>query len=167
MVCLLFCALPAAAEDVYLTQERFLQDAFGTEPPAKQTLWLTESLRPAIKDIMGHRYPLLRAPYWQQGNRTAWVLEEIGKYKPITTGLVVEGDALVSIQVLVYRESHGWEVKRSFFTDQFKGLQLEDEYELSSHIDGISGATLSVNALTRLAKLALFLHQQVMHGSAS
>jgi Na+-transporting NADH:ubiquinone oxidoreductase subunit NqrC len=33
---------------------------------------------------------------------------------------------------------------------------------LDRHIDGISGATLSVNAINKLSRLALYLHQQVM-----
>ena len=65
------------------------------------------------------------------------------------------------MRVLIYRESHGWEVRYPFFTDQFQGLELSSKNRLNKKIDGISGATLSVNALTRLSKLALFLHQQV------
>ncbi|MDP4879954.1 MAG: FMN-binding protein [Opitutales bacterium] len=49
-----------------------------------------------------------------------------------------------------------------FFTDQFEGLELTNENTLNRKIDGISGATLSVNALTRLSKLALHLHKEAM-----
>ena len=34
--------------------------------------------------------------------------------------------------------------------------------ELDADIDGISGATLSVNAMIKMAKLALLFHKQVM-----
>ncbi|MDP4884461.1 MAG: FMN-binding protein, partial [Opitutales bacterium] len=71
-------------------------------------------------------------------------------------------DALLQMQVLIYRESHGWEVRYPFFTDQFEGLELTNENTLNRKIDGISGATLSVNALTRLSKLALHLHKEAM-----
>jgi hypothetical protein len=60
--------------------------------------------------------------------------------------------------VLIFRESRGWEVRHDFFTDQFKGVTLNDDRELDLPIDNISGATLSVRALTRLARLALYLH---------
>jgi Na+-transporting NADH:ubiquinone oxidoreductase subunit NqrC len=59
--------------------------------------------------------------------------------------------------VLIFRESHGWEVRHDFFTDQFKGLTLDGDSNLSARIDGISGATLSVNALRNLARFALYL----------
>ena len=62
------------------------------------------------------------------------------------------------MKVLIYRESHGWEVKHDFFTDQFNGLALEEDNGLDGYVDNISGATMSVDALRNLGKLALFLH---------
>lgn len=150
-----------AGEDIYLEPEAFITQSFESEPEAK-VLWLTKDTKAAIKEVLGHDYPGLRIRYWQMGGRTAWILEEIGKVKPITTGFVVEDDALLQMQVLIYRESHGWEVRYPFFTDQFKGLELEENNRLNKKIDGISGATLSVNALTRLSKLALHLHKEAM-----
>ena len=46
-------------------------------------------------------------------------------------------------------------------TLQFKDATLTTERNLDRKIDGISGATLSVNALTKLARLALFLDSYV------
>jgi hypothetical protein len=101
----------------------------------------------------------VRVRYWARGARTAWILEEIGKTQPITTGIVVDQGAIARIAVLVYRESHGWEVRYPFFTTQFKGATLSGTHQLDRSIDGISGATLSVRALTRLARVALLLMQ--------
>ncbi len=148
-----------AIEDVYLEPETFIAQSFESEPERK-VLWLTKDLKASIKQVLGRDYRGMRIRYWQQGERTAWILEEIGKVKLITTGFVIEGDAMHSMQVLIYRESHGWEVRYPFFTDQFKGLELGEKNRLNKKIDGISGATLSVNALTRLSKLALHLHRE-------
>ncbi len=65
------------------------------------------------------------------------------------------------MQVLIYRESHGSEVQYPFFSDQFNQLELNEDNQLNKSIDGISGATLSVNALTCLARLALYLDREV------
>lgn len=148
-----------AIEDVYLEPEAFIAQSFESEPEQK-VLWLTKDLKASIKQVLGRDYRGMRIRYWQQGERTAWILEEIGKVKLITTGFVIEGDAMHSMQVLIYRETHGWEVRYPFFTDQFSGLQLEADNRLNKKIDGISGATLSVNALTRLSKLSLYLHKE-------
>jgi hypothetical protein len=156
----LFVLSAWSAEVIYLEPDAFIKRSFEGEPEQK-LLWLDKELKASIKKILNRDYSGLRVRYWQKDSRTAWILEEIGKVKPITAGFLVEEGTLLEMQVLIYRESHGQEVQYSFFTNQFKGLQLDDKQKLDKGIDGISGATLSVNALTRLSLLALFLSKQV------
>lgn len=148
---------PALADDIYQTPESFIEESFQGETPAPQLIWLTKELQAQVTEILGHPYSSFRIRYWGKGARTAWVLEEIGKVKPITTGIVIEDGQISRLKVLVYRESHGWEVKYPFFTNQFQGVALKENTRLNRSIDGISGATLSVDALERLARLALYL----------
>ena len=145
----------------YLTTEDFLELAFGANPPQAQMLWMTSEHREPLARLLGHEYRGLRIRYWRQHDRTAWILDEIGKEQPITIGVVVEGGAIDAVRILEFREIRGWEVRYPFFTDQFRGAELEDE-ELSTDIDGITGATLSVGAVKRVAKAALYLHEQVI-----
>ena len=159
----LVCVTPTTgnADEVYLEPVLFLSEVFGEAQPDTQVLWITKDLKPTANKIMTHSHGPRRARYWAQGQRSAWILEEIGKVKPITTGIVVNEGLIERVTVLIYRESRGWEVRYSFFTDQFIGAKLIGDYELSTSIDGISGATLSVSALTRLAQLALYFHEQI------
>jgi len=162
LVLLLGGLRPAAAEDVFQTPDDFLAETFGGQVPEPALLWITKPMKAEVARILQHgAFRQLRVRYWRDGDRTAWVLEEIGKYKPITTGIVVNKGAIERIRVLIYRESHGWEVRHDFFTNQFQGLTLEQDYSLSGPVDGISGATLSVNALRNLARLALYFHDSV------
>lgn len=150
------------AEQVYQAPENFLAESFTQAVPQPDFLWIKKDMRPKIDKILQHsEFRTLRVRYWRDGTRTAWVLEEIGKYQPITTGIVVSDGTIERIKVLIYRETHGWEIRHNFFTDQFRGLSLTSRDRLSERIDGISGATLSVNALTNLAKLALYFHATV------
>lgn len=146
------------AENTYQSPDDFLKAAFQGIVPKPGVLWLGAIIRSEIKKIMGHAYPGARIRFWKQSQRTAWILEEVGKYKPITAGIIVNSGQIEQVRVLIYRESHGWEVRYPFFTRQFKDIRLNANRGLSRGIDGISGATLSVNALTRLATLALYLH---------
>ena len=150
--------------DVYLEPDAFVAQAFGGDPPAPQALWLDGATRDALEHVLGHPPATLRVRYWARDGRSVWVLEEIGKEEPITTGVVIEGGAIAEIRVLIYRESRGWEVRYPFFTDQFRSLQLTPELRLTRHIDGITGATLSVRALTRIARAALLLDRATAHG---
>lgn len=164
---LLFLALALAvslavkAMGVYQAPEDFLRETFGGQPPAPEAIWLTKDLRQAVTDILGHPPATMRLRYWRQGERTAWIVEEIGKEKPITTGIVIEEGRIELVKVLIFRESRGWEVRHDFFTDQFRQAGLDTQRQLDRNIDSISGATLSVSAITRLARMALYLNARV------
>ncbi len=82
---LLMAAFSAVGEE-YLGREAFLSQAFGDQQPGMHTLWLTEETRTAAKAALGWAPAALRLRYWQAGERTAWILEDIGKDKPITLG---------------------------------------------------------------------------------
>lgn len=161
----LLCQAPViGAQGTYQEPEDFLAEAFDGRPPESSVIWMTGGLKETVEEIMGHRYASLRVRYWRRGAVTAWILEEIGKERPITTGLVVKEGELARLKVLIYRESRGWEVRHEFFTDQFKGAMLTGDLELDRNIDGITGATLSVRAMKKLARLALYLHDTVVSG---
>ena len=154
----LVLSLPLCAETIYETSQDFVKRAFGDSPPAPTLVWLSGARKSAIKALLGHDYPALRLRYWCRAPRSAWVLEEIGKDLPITVGIIVEHLQIQSINVMVYRENRGSEVVAPAFIDQFSGLSSGQRQGLNKPVDGISGATLSVRALTRLAAMAVFLH---------
>jgi hypothetical protein len=156
------CALPIALADeqVYLAPEAFLAESFGT-PPQPSMLWITAEIQPELEKILGHPPPRLRQRYWKDGAKTAWILEEIGKEEFITAGFVVANDRIERARVLIYREGRGMEVRYPAFLKQFDGVQLADGKRLSKRIDGIAGATLSVWAMERMARTALYFHHHV------
>jgi hypothetical protein len=161
-VLLLAPIVPPAFAQTFQEPDAFLAETFSQNVPTPQILDITSDMQREIGRILRHSYRAQRLRYWSDGARTVWILEEIGRYRPITVGFVVSGGAIDTIRVLIYRESHGWEVRHDFFTNQFKGLTLDEQSNLSGRIDGISGATLSVNALRNLARFALYLDRAVM-----
>jgi len=154
-----FCTLPVYSKGVYQTIDEFVADVFVDAVPQKKVLWLKGENKNQLKAIFGRESVGVRQRYWVNGDKTAWVFNEIGKELPITIGVVIKDDQILSIKVLEYRESRGAEVRHDFFTDQFKGVRLDKRQQLSQSIDGISGATLSVWSMQRVARAALFLHQ--------
>ncbi len=155
----LCCAIvaPVSADKVFVEPATFVAEAFGGKPPAPQKLWVTALLNEQVRAIVGSALPALRQKYWREGERTVWILEAIGRDKPITAGYVVEHGAIARTAILVYRESRGAEVRHAFFTDQFTGATLHSDDTLDRKIDGITGATLSVHAISGLARVALLL----------
>lgn len=145
-----------AGETVYLPPDQFIARAFAGSPPKPETLWLTRDVSAQAAQILGHAPAQLRQRYWQDAARSAWVLEEVGKEEAITAGFVVESGRILQAQVLIYRESRGGEIRHAPFLKQYEGAMLTSDYRLDRGIDGISGATLSVRAMERMARLALY-----------
>ena len=151
----------AFATDTYQTSKQFISYSFKGEVPKSKALWLSSDDKAVISEIMSYEYNRLRLRYWQQESQTVWVLDEIGKEKPITIGVHIKNEKIVEVKVLTYRESRGDEVRHDFFTQQFHSAFLTKENMLNQHIDGITGATMSVRALTKVARLALWLNKKV------
>ena len=150
-----------SATEVYQTSAEFVAESFTEQAPAAKAVWVTGELRQGVADVLGHPYRDVRVRYWVAGNRSAWILEEVGKIEPITLGVVVEGGHIEVMKVLTYRESRGFEIRFPFFMDQYRGARVDSDGELDRTIDGISGATLSVRATTKLARVALILNRHV------
>lgn len=164
---LLLCSgvATAHAQEIYMTQDDFVSRHTSAKDNAK-SLWIMGGLRTVAENILDHRPYNLRQRYWQTAERTIWVLEEIGKEEPITAGFAIENGRIVDAQVLVFRESRGWEIHYPTFTAQFADARMTAEDRLDRSIDGISGATLSVNAMRKMARLALAYDRHVQ-GSTS
>ena len=145
------------AQSDYLAPEEFLHQSFGSVVPESNTIWVSGELRKMATAILGHNPSSLRVRYWGDKDRSAWIIDEIGKTEPITFGVTVNQGKIENIKVLAFRESRGWEIKHSFFSKQFLGAGLTGAQQLNKNIDGISGATLSVKAMTNVSRLVLYL----------
>ena len=146
----------------YMSNDEFLAFAFEEGSPRLQFLILDQALRDDAEQILERRLGSARQRYWRDGERTAWIMEEIGKEYPITMGLVVGEGGIEHVRILVYREPRGGEVHERFFTRQFEGAVLASGHRLDRSIDNITGATLSVDAVTRVARLVLRLHDEAL-----
>jgi len=141
--------------EVYQDPGTFVAEVFGSIP-APKVLWLTRDLQSQAAAILGHPPAQLRQRYWSEGAKSVWILEETGKEELITAGFVVVNGRIDHVRVLVYRESRGQEIRQTSFLKQFKDARLAQGNRLDRDIDGIVGATLSVGAMERMTRLALF-----------
>ena len=156
-------AVAATGEEAgrYIESDVYVATAFAGAPPQASTLWVSGGLRGAIEQTLGHRFAALRVRYWDDGETSVWILDEIGKELPITIGVTVRDARITNVRVLEFRESRGWEVRYPFFTDQFHDTTLGTNGRLNRQIDGITGATLSVGAVTRIAQTALIFDEHI------
>ena len=164
----LAATLPAYEVQIrHLSQPDFLQQVFGSASPQPGLLPLRGELRERVTKVLGHPYRGMRLRYWHSDEISAWLIDEKSKDMPMTVGVAVGPGGIVDLEILVYREPRGGEVHEAFFRRQYRGMTLNDDDTLSGDVDGITGATLSVDATSRVAAMALVLHQAVMEGASS
>ncbi|MHC4390430.1 MAG: FAD:protein FMN transferase [Planctomycetota bacterium] len=144
-------------EDVYLSKKEALRRIFADGERVEGTiLELRGEEKRRIEERQGRRmfekgfvvYRGARA----DGEVTGYAIitEAIGKYQPITFVVGVQPDGSVErVAVMVYRESHGSEVKRRRFLAQFDEKSLSDPIRQNRDIINVTGATLSVRSITR------------------
>lgn len=159
LACLAVSCTTAVQEEETVTVGSFVKTQFESVPDRRE-LPLRGEVKAVAKKILGYPYPDSRVSYWRNEERTVWILKVRGKTNLITTGVTVANGQIAASKVLVYRESRGSEVRSTRFLRQFRGAGLRDNLRLNRNIDGITGATISVNAMKKAARLALYLNQE-------
>jgi hypothetical protein len=80
----------------------------------------------------------------------AFVVEEIGKHRPITFVVGLRPDRTVEdVAVMAYREAYGGEIATRRFLRQYAGKAPGDDLRTPQGIKNVAGATLSVEAASR------------------
>lgn len=89
--------------------------------------------------------------------------EVIGKVERITYAVSLTPDGAVrAIEILDYRETHGYEVRNAAWRRQFNGKTAGKPLELDDEIKNISGATLSCRHITDGVRRLLVLYDTVL-----
>ncbi len=136
---------------VYLTKKQAFEIAFpGADEIKKERLWPTKEEIRAIEEIYMYKIYETRFTFYtgiKNGKSMGSMLIDniIGKSFPITFMTVLNTDGTVrDVEIMVYREPQGWEVRYKSFRSQFYG---KDTSSNPNEILSISGATLSVRAI--------------------
>lgn len=136
---------------VFLTKKQALDLAFpGADKIEKMKIWLSDEEREAIGKICLQKLKDRRITYYmgvKGGKPMGYMVidHRIGKNYPITFMVVLNTDGTVrDVEIMVYREPHGWEVRFENFMSQFYGKDALWNYQ---NINSITGATLSVNSM--------------------
>ncbi|MBT3514531.1 MAG: FMN-binding protein [Nitrospina sp.] len=138
---------------VLLTKKQAFEIAFpGADEIKKEKIWLDKESTRAIEEIYMYKIHETRFTFYtgiKNGRPMGSMLIDniIGKSFPITFMTVINTDGTVrDVEIMVYREPQGWEVKYKSFRRQFYGT--DSSYD-PRKILSISGATLSVRSVKR------------------
>lgn len=156
--------VPEFTEEVFLTEETALKTVFPENAKIlKEVHHYTESEKKAIESRLG--WTVAESSFtafegFLDGKSQGWavITEEIGKFKPITFIIKVSNEGKVErVEVMVYREAVGSEVRRQRFMRQFKGKSAKDPLRINRDILNVTGATMSVQAITAGVKKTLVI----------
>ena len=150
--------------EVYLTEEQALKLLFPKSQQIRaEELRLTQEQKARIQDRIGWKFPeesfrAFKAETNGKVDGYAVIQETIGKHRPITYMVGVTPEGRVSdIEILVYRESKGSEVRMKRFNSQYEGKTPLDPIRINKDIINITGATMSVRSVSAGVKRALVL----------
>ena len=147
-------AVPAAYAAQYLSVEAAQRGAFADATAfVPVPVNLTAAARAQLADVA--KPPGARDPQiWHAmaGSKllgTFFLDAVIGKQEYIVYALALDATGRVlRLDVLEYRETHGWEIRNARWREQFVGKGGSDAVQLNDDIANISGATLSCRHVT-------------------
>ena len=183
LLILIAFATPAWSERIwdnelkrYLTeQEMMMAEVFMSEEEGvkimlpkservrKDVIKLSPEKKAQIEERIGWKFPeesfeVYIGETGAQVDGYALVQNTIGKHKPMTYMVGIDNKGQVSdVELLVFRESRGSEIRQKRFNTQYEGKTVLDPVRINKDIINISGATMSVRSLSAGIKRALVL----------
>jgi len=150
--------------EVFLTEAEALKLTFPkSERIRKDVIRLTPEKKTQIEERIGWKFPeeffeVYIGETGMQIDGYALIQNTIGKHKPMTymAGIDNTGHVL-NVELLVFREARGSEVRTKRFNVQYEGKTVSDPVRLNKDIINISGATMSVRSFSAGVKRVLVL----------
>lgn len=145
--------------------EELITRQFGNRTKVEfRKLELTSALKKRIEARAGQRFFRNSIYSWKITRDDTIVgyalLDNVkGKSLPITFLVLFDNEGnILTTHVVKYREAIGGEISNKRWNRQFSGKTHQSSFTVGKDIDGISGATISVNAMTRgIYKLAILM----------
>jgi Na+-translocating ferredoxin:NAD+ oxidoreductase subunit G len=162
---------PVRAEATYYTPRAVLAEFFPkSERVTFRTFALDSSLKGRLAQRLGYRpakdqYTVFVATSHGHVDGYAVIDDEPGLHQPITfaTRLSPRG-AVERLEIMVYREPRGDEVRDVRFRKQFEGKTAQDPLRVNHDIDAVSGATVSSASMALGVRRATILVEELAMG---
>lgn len=150
--------------EVFLTEDEALKLMFPkSERIRKEVLTLTPQQKRRIEERIGWNFPEDSFEFYigETGAKVdgyALIQNTIGKHKHMTYMVGVdESNEVTNVELLVFREARGSEVRTKRFNFQYEGKTVFDPVSINKDIINISGATMSVRSMSAGVKRMLVL----------
>lgn len=150
--------------EVYMSEEEGIKIMLPkSERVRKEVIKFSPEKKAQIEERIGWKFPEESFDVYigETGNQIdgyALVQNTIGKHKPMTYMVGIDSKGQVSdIELLIFRESRGSEIRQKRFNAQYEGKTVNDPVRINKDIINISGATMSVRSMSAGIKRVLVL----------
>ena len=150
--------------EVYMSEEEGVKIMLPkSERVRKEVIKFSPEKKAQIEERIGWKFPEESFDVYigETGNQIdgyALVQNTIGKHKPMTYMVGIDSKGQVSdIELLIFRESRGSEIRQKRFNAQYEGKTVNDPVRINKDIINISGATMSVRSMSAGIKRVLVL----------
>lgn len=150
--------------EVFMTEEEAVKIMLAkSERIHKDILRLSQEQKGVIEQRIGWKFPedsfeVYVGETGTQVDGYALMQNTIGKHKPMTYMVGVDAHGHVSnVELLVFREARGSEVRTKRFNVQYEGKTVLDPVRINKDIINITGATMSVRSISAGVKRVLVL----------
>lgn len=150
--------------EVFMTEEDAVKIMLaGTERVRKDVIRLSQEKKDVIEQRIGWKFPEESFELYigETGDKIdgyAMVHNTIGKHKHMTYMVGVDNRGVCTdVELLVFREAKGSEVRRKRFNAQYEGKTVSDPIRINKDIINITGATMSVRSISAGVKRVLVL----------
>ncbi len=148
----------------YATPDQAARRSFAEATRFKETIIILDPLE--MRTIAGVSGISIQNNTWRiitayTGDKPLGVMvldSVIGKFELIDYAVAIGNDGKIcNVEILTYRESHGYEVKLSAWRKQFVGKDQTAKLRVNEDIANISGATMSSTNVTDGVRRAVAL----------
>jgi hypothetical protein len=150
--------------EVFMTEEDAVKIMLAkSERVRKEVIRLSQEKKDVIEQRIGWKFPEESFELYigETGDKIdgyAMVNNTIGKHKHMTYMVGIDNrGACTDVELLVFREAKGSEVRRKRFNAQYEGKTVFDPIRINKDIINISGATMSVRSISAGVKRVLVL----------
>jgi Na+-translocating ferredoxin:NAD+ oxidoreductase subunit G len=163
-------AVPRTETSYYSTRAMLAEFFPQSEHVGYRTVTLDQSMRVRLAQRLGYapardKYTIFVATTQGKVDGYAVVDDEMGLHQPITFATRLSARGMVErVEIMVYREPRGDEVRDTRFRKQFQGKTSHDPLRLNRDIDAVSGATVSSASLAVGVRRATILVEELALG---
>lgn len=152
----LLCFFVSASDDLFDKAELQIKKILGEKVSVTQSLFIIkEETKRKIENESSQKFFRNQIHYWkiynnQKLTNIAFLDNVYGKALPITFLVILDLDGkVIHTSIIKYREQYGGGVANENWLIQFLGFDSNSNFTIGKEVQGLSGATISANSISR------------------